>query len=180
MFDLTNPIFSDEEKACEHLEAQRWPNGAICPFCKKQKGVHALPAESMMSKPSKKNPVSKPTPGWYHCRACRKKFTVCTDTVMERSHVPLTKWLFAFRLMAASKNGMSAHQLGCMLRVQYKTAWFLEMRIRDAMTLADETSGPICRRQQGCRERRNLRWRQGSECAQVQAGPEEARRCDAP
>jgi transposase-like protein len=143
MFDLTNPIFSDENKAREHLEAQRWPDGAVCPFCKKQETVHALPAEAMMSKPSKKCPESKPTPGWYHCRACRKKFTVCTDTVMERSHIPLAKWLLGFRIMAASKKGMSAHQLGRMLGLQYKSAWFLEMRIREAMTPTDDKSGPI-------------------------------------
>ena len=143
MFDLTNPIFSNEEKAREHLEAQRWPNGAVCPFCGKQETVHDLPAESMMSKPSKKNPVSKPTPGFYHCRECRKKFTVCTGSVMERSHIPLAKWLLAFRLMAASKKGMSAHQLGRMLGLQYKSAWFLEMRIREAMTPANDASGPI-------------------------------------
>lgn len=96
MFDLTNPIFSDEEAAREHLEAQRWPEGAFCPFCKKQETVHALPAESMMSKPSKKNPIS-----------------------------------------------MSAHQLGRMLGLQYKSAWFLEMRIREAMTPSEDQSGPI-------------------------------------
>jgi transposase-like protein len=140
MFDITNPIFSDEEKAREHLEAQRWPHGAVCPFCNKLDTVKAAP---MMSKPSKKNPVSKPVYGFYHCRECRKRFTVCTGTVMERSHIPLAKWMLAFRLMAASKKGMSAHQLGRMLGVSYKSAWFLEMRIREAMTPADGESGPI-------------------------------------
>jgi transposase-like protein len=143
MIDITNPIFNDENKAREYLEAQRWPNGAICPFCKKQGTVKALPAEAMMSKPSKKNPISKPTPGYYHCRQCRKKFTVCTGSVMERSHIPLAKWVLAFRLMGASKKGMSALQLQRMLGVQYKTAWFLEMRIREAMTPDEAESGPI-------------------------------------
>ena len=143
MIDITNPIFNDEEKAREYLEAQRWPNGAVCPFCKKQETVKTLPAEAMMSKPSKKNPISKATPGYYHCRECRKKFTVCTDSVMERTHIPLAKWVLAFRLMAASKKGMSALQLQRMLGVQYKTAWFLEMRIREAMTPDEAESGPI-------------------------------------
>src|ERR1700736_559364 len=35
--------------------------------------------------------------------------------------------------MAASKKGMSAHQLHRMLGVTYKTAWFLAHRIREAM-----------------------------------------------
>jgi transposase-like protein len=60
---------------------------------------------------------------------------------MERSHVPLTKWLLATHLMAASKKGMSAHQLARMLDVQYKTAWFLAHRIREAMI--DTDAGPL-------------------------------------
>jgi hypothetical protein len=31
--NLTNPIFKDETKALEHLEASRWPDGPSCPFC---------------------------------------------------------------------------------------------------------------------------------------------------
>ena len=41
--------------------------------------------------------------------------------------------------MAASKKGMSAHQLHRMLGVTYKTAWFLCHRIREAM---GETAAP--------------------------------------
>ena len=33
MCDLTNPAFSDEDKAREFLEASRWPDGAVCPHC---------------------------------------------------------------------------------------------------------------------------------------------------
>ena len=31
--DLTNPIFHDEAKATAHMEADRWPDGAVCPHC---------------------------------------------------------------------------------------------------------------------------------------------------
>jgi hypothetical protein len=47
---------------------------------------------------------------------------------------PLTKWLLGFHLMAASKKGVSAHQLHRMLEVTYKTAWFMARRIREAMS----------------------------------------------
>ena len=56
---------------------------------------------------------------------------------MESSKVPLTKWALAFHLMTASKKGMSAHQMHRMLKVAYNTAWFMEHRIREAMTETD-------------------------------------------
>ena len=52
---------------------------------------------------------------------------------MERSHIPLAKWVLAIHLMAASKKGVSAHQLHRMLDITYKTAWFMCHRIREAM-----------------------------------------------
>lgn len=128
--NVTDPVFHDEQKAREFLELQRWPNGPVCPFCKGQKNVVRLGGEA-----AKK--------GLVLCRPCRKKFTVTVGTVMERSHIPLTKWLMGFRLMAASKKGISAHQMHRMMGITYKTAWFLNHRIREAMGLKPDTSGPI-------------------------------------
>ena len=71
--------------------------------------------------------------GWYHCRCCRKKFTVRVGTLYERSHIPLNKWILATHLLSSSKKGMSSHQLHRMLGVTYKTAWFMSHRIREAM-----------------------------------------------
>ena len=118
--DLTNPIFTDPDKAREHFEAIRWPNGPYCPFCGGFDRVAALGGKSM-------------GPGWYHCKDCRKKFTAAVGTIYERSHIPMTKWMLATHLMCASKKGMSAHQLHRMLGLPYKTAWFMAMRIREGM-----------------------------------------------
>ena len=52
---------------------------------------------------------------------------------MHRSHLPLRKWFLAIYLMCESRKGMSANQLMRMLNVQYKTAWYLCHRIREAM-----------------------------------------------
>lgn len=120
MADLTNPIFTNENAARKHFEATRWPNGPYCPFCGQFETVKALGGNSM-------------GPGWFHCKDCRKKFTALVGTVCERSHIPLTKWLLAMHLMCASKKGVSAHQLHRMLGVTYKSAWFMAMRIREAM-----------------------------------------------
>jgi transposase-like protein len=118
--DLTNPIFTDLEKAREHFEAIRWPNGPYCPFCGSFDRVATLGGKSM-------------GPGWYHCKDCRRKFTAAVGTIYERSHIPMTKWLLATHLMCASKKGMSAHQLHRMIGLPYKTAWFMAHRIREGM-----------------------------------------------
>lgn len=130
MTNLTNPIFHDEDKAREFFERERWPDGVVCPFCDKREGVSRLNGKSMGS-------------GWYYCNSCdQKKFTVRTGSVMERSHIPLAKWALGFRLMAASKKGVSAKQLERMLGVTYRAAWFMAHRIREAMSI-DPKSGPI-------------------------------------
>jgi transposase-like protein len=118
--DLTNPIFTDLDKAREHFEAIRWPDGCYCPYCGLFDSVAPLGGKSM-------------GPGWYHCRDCRRKFTAAVGTIYERSHIPMTKWLLATHLMCASKKGMSAHQLHRMIGLPYKTAWFMAHRIREGM-----------------------------------------------
>ena len=125
--DLTNPIFTDEAAAVAHMEADRWPNGVTCPLC----GV-ADEAKKM---------GGKTQAGMFLCNACRGKFTVRTGTVFERSHIPMHKWLLASHLMASSKKGISAHQLHRMLGITYKSAWFMAMRIREAM--APAKAGPL-------------------------------------
>jgi transposase-like protein len=115
---FTAPHFQSPENAREWLENLRWPDGPICSHC----GTinHAYKTKK---------------PGWYRCaeKECRKDFTVTTGTVMERSHIPLNKWLMGFFLLNASKKGMSAHQLSRSLGLDYKSAWFMCHRIREAM-----------------------------------------------
>src|ERR1700733_3904714 len=56
----------------------------------------------------------------FYCRNCRGQFTVLTGSVMERSHLPLPKWVLAIRLMNSRKQGVSAHQLHRSLVLTYK------------------------------------------------------------
>lgn len=127
-FDISARIFHDESAAQEHIETVRWPNGPTCPHCGVF-NVHRM--------------AGKTQAGMFQCRDCREKFTVRTGSVMERSHIPLHKWLLATHLMSASKKGMSAHQLHRMLGITYKSAWFLAHRIREAMFGDVEQSGPV-------------------------------------
>lgn len=128
MFDLTNPIYSDANKAREHLESLHWPNGPVCPRCGETSRVKRLEGKSTR-------------PGVVMCNPCRKPFTVTVGTVFEDSKIGLNKWLLGFRLMAGSKKGISAHQLHRSLGITYKSAWFMAHRIREAMNI--EPEGPL-------------------------------------
>jgi transposase-like protein len=128
--DIQSAAFTDDDKAREALEAIRWPEGPVCPQCGN------LDQEKIAKALGK-----AVRPGLYYCAACNGQFTVTVGTVMERSKIPLSKWLFAMHLIGASKKGMSALQLQRMLGVTYKTAWFLCHRIREAMTTTP--TGPI-------------------------------------
>jgi len=123
MSNLNAPQFIDEDKAREYLEAQRWPNGAICPHCGGDERNYPITADE-----SKK--IRK---GLYQCNDCNQQFTITVGTVFERSKVPLHKWLAATYLMCSSKKGISAKQIERTLGITYKTAWFMCHRIREAM-----------------------------------------------
>ena len=79
--NITDPIFHNEDKALAHITASRWPDGEpTCPHCGSTR-------TRIMG--------GKTQAGMHLCNDCRDKFTVRTGTVMERSHIPLSKWLLA-------------------------------------------------------------------------------------
>jgi len=123
---LSDPAYHDEDSARNYLEEVRWPDGPFCPFCGSFETVKPVGGPSM-------------GPGWYYCSACQDKFTVRVGSIFERSHIPIHKWLLAFRLMTSSKKGVSTHQIHRTLGITYKSAWFMTMRIREAMTDTDPT-----------------------------------------
>jgi transposase-like protein len=142
--NLQNPIFQDEEKAREWLEARVWAQGPICPHCGAT-GDDVTKLEGF-----------KHRPGLYQCNQCREQFTVTVKTLFERSKIPLTKWLAALFLLTASKKRVSAHQVHRSLAISYKSAWFMMHRLREALRQGglfpmggagrivemDETAGP--------------------------------------
>jgi transposase-like protein len=130
MLDITNPIFQDAEKSREYLEVQRWPDGPVCPHC-----IAMHQATKLQGKSTR--------PGVYKCKACELPYSVTVGTVFERSKIPLNKWLAATYLMTSSKKGISSLQIQRMLGVTYKTAWFMTMRIREAMRTDPSSTGPL-------------------------------------
>ena len=127
--DLRSPIYHDDDKAREHLERLLWARGPECPRCH----VTGDRITKLQGKSTR--------PGVYNCKDCRKPFSVTVGTIMERSHIPLSKWLLAAQLMASSKKGMSALQLMRMIATNYETAWFLFHRLRECAV--DPKAGPI-------------------------------------
>ena len=108
--------FDSKQKSVEYLAELRWPKGVICPKC------------------GSKNVVSlKKQIGRYHCNKCKTSFSVLTDTIFERSHLPLTKWFEIITLMLSAKRGIAAKQIKRDVRLTYKTAWYACMRVRCGM-----------------------------------------------
>jgi transposase-like protein len=121
---ISAPQFTNEQAAIAHVEASRWPDGVNCPHC------GSVTVTRM---------GGKTQAGMFLCNDCREKFTCRTGTVMERSHIPIHKWLLAIHLLNCGKNGASSHELHRMLGITYKSAWFLSHRIREAMKDAART-----------------------------------------
>lgn len=116
--------FNSEDKCREYLKELRWPNGVRCPRCDADKGISTLR-----------------TRGQWECEACGYQFSVTAGTIFHDSHLPLWKWFMAVYLIGESKKGISSNQLKRMLKVSYKTAWYLSHRIRSAMQ--DEGMGDL-------------------------------------
>jgi transposase-like protein len=115
---LSAPYFHDKAAAVAELERVLWPDGPACPRCCGKERITS---------------VRGGRKGLWRCGPCKRQFTVTVGTLFESSHVPLNLWLQAIYLMCCSKKGISSHQLMRVLGVQYKTAWFMTHRIREAM-----------------------------------------------
>ncbi len=95
---LSEPQSYTESAAYAFVEAHVWANGRVCPHCRAFNQSGPLTGKSTR-------------PSVYNCKDRSQPFSVTVDTVVERSHIPLSKWVLASRLLASSKKSMSAHQL---------------------------------------------------------------------
>ena len=112
-------MFPDEEAATKWFEGLIWPNGQRhCPRCGS-------------TETSKASSTSSGLP--YYCPACKRAFSVRIGTALERSKVPLRKWVFAIYLEMTSLKGVSSMKLHRDLKVTQKTAWFMLHRIKEAL-----------------------------------------------
>ena len=119
-------LFPDEASARTYLEARIWPSGVKCPDCAGDR-ITARPARV----------------GFYHCAVCNFDFTVRTNTIFERSKVPLHKWLYSMYLLMTARKGISSMQLAKEIGVTQKTAWFILGRLREACSAPDNIDNAI-------------------------------------
>ncbi len=105
--------FPDERAAVNYIESRRWADGVVCPFCESKR-------------------TSRQRDYQYHrCKDCRKKFTVRTGTVFERSHIPLNKWLYAMYLRQTTSKNINGMQLSEDLGITQKSVWYLLQNLRE-------------------------------------------------
>ena len=109
----------------------RWPDGVVrCTVCGNDKIVKV-----------ERKATSKNRRKWFYLcqeKTCHNQFSPTSGTLFADSHLPLLTWFHAIGLMLNAKKGISAKQLQRDLGIGgYKTAWYLNHRIREAMGNGD-------------------------------------------
>ena len=119
--------FATDEQCLVYIQQMRWPDGIVrCPECggKEVKRVE----RSAESKNRRK---------WFFLcleKTCHNQFTPTSGTIFHDTHLPLIVWFQAIALILNAKKSLSALQLKRDLGIGgYKTAWYLNHRIREAM-----------------------------------------------
>jgi transposase-like protein len=111
-----------EARCRRYLEELRWPDGVCCPRCE-GRSINPIRARRR-----------------FYCRGCRHFFSLTSGTIFHNSHLPIWKWFVAIKLILDTDDGLPANELTMLLGGSYKTAWFVEHRIRAAICEATSTS----------------------------------------
>jgi transposase-like protein len=128
LIDVTK-AFANDEQCLAYFEKRRWPDGVRCTVC----------GAKEVSKITRKSKSKNKRAQVYQCleKSCKVQFSVTSGTLFHDSHLPLSKWFMAIALLVDAKKSMSALQLSRHLSCNYRTAWYLAHRIREAMIEPD-------------------------------------------
>jgi transposase-like protein len=114
--------FSDFENCKREMVSLRWPDGIVkCPQCGSDHVTYLANARVWKC----------------YGKHDRPKFSLKTGTILKDSPIGLDKWLAALWLVVNCKNGVSSCETARDLGVTQKTAWFMNHRLRYALTRAD-------------------------------------------
>jgi len=128
------------DDACKKLLVEmRWPDGVKCPRCGNAK-VYALKARPFhwVCK-SGAHTIDRETGEFSVCaKNGGYRFSVITHTIFQDTKIPLTLWFKTAYLMLTAKKGISALQIYRVIFGEgsghdYRTIWFMCMRLRAAM-----------------------------------------------
>lgn len=124
LIDVTAKFKTDDD-CLDYIEKMRWPNGELgCVHCGEVGRVSRIVRQTKSK--NQRNRI-------YQCLSCGKQFSTTSGTIFNDTHLPLTKWFMAIALICEAKKGISAKQVERHLGVNYRTAWHLCHRIREAM-----------------------------------------------
>src|ERR1039458_2911268 len=118
--------FTSPDNCLRYLVTKRWPQGVTCPTCGCQDVIFL--ANQRRWKCRNQHP--------------QRQFSVKVGTVMEDSPIGLDKWLTAMWQIVNCKNGISSYEVAKAIGVTQKSAWFMDHRIRLALSLQQKGFGP--------------------------------------
>jgi transposase-like protein len=116
---LASVMRMTDEEAETVFRAVRWTDGkAICPHC-------GCPTVYECRRPSGALR--------FRCKACRKDFSITSGTLFAFHKMPLRQYLAAIAIFVNEVKGKAALAMSRDLDVQYKTAFVLSHKMREAM-----------------------------------------------
>ena len=111
--------YPDHESCLERLERVRWGDTSRCPNCGSVNVARKVDGQRK---------------GRWNCHGCKSSFNVLQGTILQKTKVPLQKWFLGIALVLKAKKSLSSCQLARDLDMNQKSAWYMAMRIRKAMT----------------------------------------------
>lgn len=119
---LAKVMRMDDTQAYAMFRALRWAEGEpVCTHCG-HAGAYEYRARRI-----------------FKCKACKRQFSVTSGTVFSHYKLPMRDYLAAIAIFVNAVKGVSALQLSRDLDVQYRTAFVLAHKLREA--LASEQEG---------------------------------------
>lgn len=107
------PLSQDE--CIIYLEKIRWGDKPRCPYCGSLKS-------------SKYQGTYR-----YHCQSCFTAYSVTVGTLFHKTHIDLSKWFQAIRLILNDPSNISVRQLAGIIGVNKNTAAEMRNKIFKAM-----------------------------------------------
>jgi transposase-like protein len=109
-----------EDKAYEAFKRIRWASTEGKPVCPKCGCCDAYEITTRRR---------------FKCAACHSQFSVTSGTIFASRKMPFVDLLGAIAIFVNAVKGLSALQFSRDLNVQYKTAWVLAHKLREALSM---------------------------------------------